>query len=187
MTIVSLRGTHGSGKSTVVKSILDRYTGMPVYEEGQRRPVGYNVKLPCGPLFIVGPYLTACGGCDAIQPYARIWPLVTRAAEKGEHVLFEGALVSNSYGNIGRDSEVYGDEFVFAMLDTPLDECLARIRKRREARGELKPLNPHHCARIYHSVQRTIKTAEQAGRRIVIVPHETAVKSVLKLFGISIR
>src|SRR5690554_107408 len=136
MTIVNIRGTHGSGKSTVVREIIKMYDGTfeSINEKG--RPNNYCVKLPGTKktLYVIGSYETACGGCDGIQPYADIWPRVEKFAALG-HVLFEGALVSSSYGNIGRSSEAYGDQFIFAFMDTPLNTCINRIVERRLARG----------------------------------------------------
>lgn len=179
--IVNIRGTHGSGKSTIVKNILERYEATPILEEGQKKPLGYFMDSCAGMLYVVGPYSTACGGCDAIQPYDRIWPLVTKFAERG-HVIFEGALVSSSYGNIGRDSVVYGDQFVFAFLDTPLEVCLERIRQRRLAKGNTKPLDPKNTTSKYEGIQKSIpKIKTEFGRRVVILDYRKAITQILGL------
>jgi len=182
--IVSLRGTHGSGKSTAVRRFLSRYPG---YESipGKKHPEGYRVTISelSKPLYIVGHYETPCGGCDSIQPYSLIWPRVVSYAEKG-HVLFEGALVSSSYGNIGRASEVYGDEVVFAFMDTPLEKCIERIKKRREQSGKsyTKPFNPANTISKAKNVTRSIEVITKIGRRVVIVNHKKATNIILRLF-----
>lgn len=185
--IVSLRGTHGSGKSTVVTSIMKRYGAEPVPQPGRRKPLGYWVKLPSGELFVVGPYETACGGCDAIQPYADIWPRIQSAADAGKAVLFEGALVSSSYGSIGRSLEPYGERVTYAFLDTPLEVCLERIRQRRAARGNLEPLNPHNTEFKLRSVARSRVTIESLGQRCVTLRYQRAVPDVLALLGVAVR
>lgn len=189
MTIVSLRGTHGSGKSSVVAKILSNFCRSPLPNPDKpKKPWGYYVILPTGTLFVVGSYTTACGGCDAIQPYSDIWPLIEEAADAGHHVLFEGALVSSSYGNIGRSSEKYGDDVVFAFLDTPLATCLERIKTRRAANGNYKPLDPTNTEKKFNSVNKSIgKIKFDFGRRVAIIDHTQAVKQTLKLFGVILR
>lgn len=179
--MVSLRGTHGSGKSTVVKSILDKFSHEAI--SGDKKPNGYSVQIPylSDPLYVVGAYTTACGGCDGIQPYSLIWPRVEDYFSKG-HVLFEGALISSSYGNIGRASEKFGDQVVFAFMDTPLQTCIDRILQRRSARGVDKPFNPKNTISKYNCVLRSIEVTRLNKRRVLIVPHKRAVNSVLGLF-----
>jgi hypothetical protein len=194
--IVNLRGTHGSGKSTVVAKILAKYDHEPLESEQKRsglKTLVYSVMLrprqAAGErLIVIGNYDTACGGCDGIQPYDRIWPLVDRYGTLGYNVLFEGALVSSSYGNIGRASEPYGDNFVFAFMDTPLDVCLLRIKARRLAKGNEKPLDPTNTEFKFHAVAKSrIKMEGELGRRCVTINHLTPVRDTLKLFGIHLR
>lgn len=181
--IISLRGTHGSGKSTVVKTILDRYPSERLGTE--KKPLGYQLSVPGldRPLMIVGGYKTACGGCDGIQPYDLIWPRVQEYATIG-HVLFEGALVSSSYGNIGRASEVYGNDVVFAFMDTPLEVCIQWIKNRRATRGDVREFNPRNCVSKFKTVLRSIEVAKEIGRRVVMINHRKAVPQILGLLQI---
>lgn len=180
--IINIRGTHGSGKSHVVRTIIERYEATVVLNP-KDKPLGYRVDVNwlTQPIWVVGSYANACGGCDGIQPYSDIWPRVERYAGMG-HVLFEGALVSSSYGNIGRDSEKYGDKFVFAFLDTPLEKCLERIRARRAAKGNLKPLDPKNTEVKYNNILASIpKIRDEFKRRVVIIDHRSAVPQILGL------
>ena len=178
--IINLRGTHGSGKSYVAKQIITRFDGVPIGEDKRGNPLGYAMQLDNGKaLYVVGRYDIACGGCDAIQPYSLIWPRVVEFAKLG-HVLFEGALVSSSYGNIGRASEVYGEQFVFAFLNTPMSVCLERIRKRREAKGNLKPLNPKNTQYKFDNIQHSIpKIRNGFHRRVIILDYHKAIPQLL--------
>lgn len=190
--IIRLNGTHGSGKSTVAKRLLRKYPHTKVEEGG--KVVGYRVNLGAKTLHIIGPYETACGGCDAIQPYARIWPMVEAAADDFhvDHVFFEGALVSSSYGNIGRASEVYGDDWVNAFLDTPVEECIRRVNERRAQRGAEPIANTHNIEDKWIGVDRMRQKLERgeiegANQRLAIISHLTPVKDVLALMGIRIN
>ena len=193
--IVSIRGTHGSGKSTIVRKILDKYPHRPLlHNPTDKRPYGYEVTLsPLKRLFVVGPYHTACGGCDAVQPYADIWPMVHAAHAAGMHVLFEGALVSSSYGSIGHTMNAKQEggsaDCTFAFLDTPLSTCLDRIKERRAAKGNFEPLNPLNTATKFENVARTKDQMRKLGSRVRIadIDFHKPVTGVLKLFGVTLR
>lgn len=181
--IINIRGTHGSGKSTIVRHFLTAYSHQEIRPEGSKKIEGYECSSPFGKLFIVGSYATACGGCDAIQPYNLIWPRIVSYATWG-HVLFEGALVSSSYGNIGRASEEYGNRFVFAFLNTPMSVCLERIKQRREAKGNLKPLDPKNTQVKYDNIQKSIpKIRDEFKRRVVILDYRKPIPQLLKLLN----
>lgn len=179
--IINIRGTHGSGKSTVVKTILDRYESDVESSNDKGKPNNYIVSIPWlkRKLYVIGSYVTACGGCDGIQPYTEIWPRIEKFAELG-HVMLEGALVSSSYGNIGRASEIYGDDFVFAFMDTPIEVCIERIRQRRLSKGNDKPLNPANTIKKFEAVERSIRIiTKDKCRNVVMIDHRRAVSQVL--------
>ena len=147
--VINVRGTSGSGKSTIVRGIMAMgATVIPIGED--RKPDGYIVT---GPLFkrstyIVGPYVTACGGCDQIATQDEICDRIRAYAGLGD-VLVEGLLMSHSfarYAALDRELDKQGIHCIWAFLDTPLEVCLDRVRARREERrlatgGEFKELN----------------------------------------------
>jgi hypothetical protein len=181
--IISLRGTNGSGKSTVVRKLMERYNAQPESLDSKGRPMNYVMTLGNGSsLYVVGCYQNACGGCDGIHPFTEIWPRVTRLAALG-HVLFEGLAFTSGYGNIGKDSEVYGDDFVFAFMDTPPEVCIQRVLARREAKGTEKPYSPKNLMSklsAARSSERKIK--EVYGRRVVSINHRAAVQQILGIY-----
>jgi thymidylate kinase len=115
--------------------------------------------------------------------------LVRAAHLTGNHVLFEGALVSSSYGiQIGKASEEFGDDVVFAFLDAPLATCLERIKQRRAAKGNFQPLNPDNTAKKFDSVAKSVaKIRDVHQRRVVMIDHTKPVQAVMKLFGVMLR
>lgn len=191
MTIVRLNGTHGSGKSTTATRVMNKYGFEKVHQDGQKRPIGYMSQLPNGELlFIVGPYETACGGCDAVQPFARIWPLVEFGIERATHVLFEGALLSTTFGHIGTKSEQYGDDFVWAFMDTPMLKCQERVNQRRAVRGAEPLADFVNVNSKWQTIDRLrLKLiAGEVGtigpRKTVLINHQHPAKDVFKLFGV---
>lgn len=204
-TIVNLRGTSGAGKSTVVHTLLSMYQHQVVEHFGVRgnRPLVYELCL-CSPkgtpsehprphLYVVGPYKTQCGGCDAITGYQDVLPpLLTKYARKGD-ILFEGLLISGGYGSVGRAMgrlmTTGGHSTVFALLDTPLELCLERVNARRRARGVEEPVNPKNTEQKYkaaHASQRNI-AAENYGHSCVMINHKRPVRDVLALFGVDLK
>jgi len=183
--IISLRGTNGSGKSYLVKKLMQRYDATPHGEDRRGKPLGYTMMLGNGStLCLVGRYDIACGGCDSIQPYDDIWPRVELMYTLGDHVLFEGALVSSGYGRIGIASEAFGDDFVFTFLDTPLQTCIDNIQKRRESRGKGdKPMTnktKKNVAQKMRAVDLSIINIRQNHkRRILILDHRKAIPQLL--------
>lgn len=134
--LISLRGTNGAGKSTVVRSLFPADFVRPIYGVlGPKLPEAYPLTIPkCKKLlYILGPYTTGTGGCDRIQPYDLIPALITKYAARG-HVLFEGIIVTSVYGQVGALMEKFKKNSVFVFLDTPLEECLRRIEARRGGR-----------------------------------------------------
>lgn len=183
MTVISLRGTNGSGKSYLVQRLMKKFPYRPEGQDERGRPLGYEMDLDDGSkLYLVGRYETACGGCDGIHPYDAIWPRVDRYAQMG-HVLFEGLSVSSGYGRIGRASEKYGDEFIFAFMDTPLQKCIDHVVARRLSKGNDKPFDPKNVVKKYHAVELSIKNIrDNHKRRIFIVNHKKAVQQVLGVY-----
>lgn len=141
--IVKLHGTSGSGKTTVARELMKQADLVrPILNPASRKPEAYEVRwLYKLPLFILGPYTATCGGLDSLSDVNDHIRLLEHYGKIG-HVFYEGLLGSEYYGRIGKVSEAFGDNHIFAFLDTPIEVCLARVQARRLARGNTKPLNP---------------------------------------------
>src|SRR5678815_5091805 len=95
--VVNIRGTSGSGKSTIVRGIMAKgATVIPIGED--RKPDGYIITGPLfkRPVYVVGPYTTACGGCDQITTQDEICDRIRAYSTLGD-VLVEGLLMSHSF------------------------------------------------------------------------------------------
>ena len=179
-----MRGTNGARKSTIVKALLDQSNPKPIFGLlGPRRCEAYEcrVKGVKKPVYVLGPYHVASGGCDQINPYDGILTLIEKYAPKG-HVLFEGVLVSSSYGRVGELMERWGQESVMAFLTTSLEDCLKNVQKRRDARADARPFNPANATSKYHSIVKSREKILAAGKvRVIDLDPDKGVETVIAL------
>jgi hypothetical protein len=147
--LIQLRGTSGSGKSTAVRALMKRYGAHPIFDLlGPRSPEAYRlIGTPFkSRLYVLGPYLAPCGGCDAIGNMETVIKLLRAYSAKGGDVIFEGLLISSMYGSIGQFLEGYGKDALIAFLTTSRERCYQQLRKRQSegrARGN-KSFDRHY-------------------------------------------
>lgn len=102
--IVNIRGTTGSGKSTVVRRIMDGRRCKARYGVlGLRLPEAYEVfdASWAGPVFILGPYTPhPKAGMDWIESIDGSLSLIQKYLRLGS-VVFEGYMISQTYGALG--------------------------------------------------------------------------------------
>lgn len=191
--IIKLHGTSGSGKTTVARGLMAKANAVDkikVDEIDRNRPAAYRLIMPnlMNPIYILGPYETTCGGLDSLSDADdHIW-LLNHFGDQG-HVFYEGLLQSGFYGRIGEASEKWGDDHVFAFLDTPLDTCLDRVKKRRIERGTTTEFNPDNTIDKFNAIIR-LKYRLDNGvkcpkRKTVYIRHINAVGQVMELYDAS--
>lgn len=181
--IVNIRGTNGSGKSTAVKSVMERYdTRTPVQIEGRKQPYYYRLTAPDHrDLIVPGHYNTPCGGCDTITRPEDVFNLVRRFAEEGCDVLFEGIMVMD---DVNRTIEINKTHPILVLsLTTPIDVCLASIQDRRNARGDERPLSDKNTRSRAERVKRNNARLKDSGVEVRSVTRETVVPEALKALG----
>ena len=129
--LVNVRGANGSGKSTTVRYLLDKYGNTDKIEQlGWRKNgpkvVGYRLH---GNLIVAGRYeYYQMGGLDGFK-YAKMWEeLLPGLAKEADHLVFESVIIS---GNVGRARDLANQHpCIFAFMDTPLETCIERIYAR---------------------------------------------------------
>jgi thymidylate kinase len=174
--LINVRGTSGAGKTTVVRALMAQCSHKAIYGVLPRLPEAYELTLPrCDPVFVIGPYLTPCGGCDRIQPFALVPQLIEKYARQG-HVVFEGLLMSTFYGAIGKLMEMWDSVVMF--LDTPLELCIERVEARRRAAGNFRPFNPKLLAQKYATIARQ---KDKFGARAMSVSDSDATATIMRL------
>lgn len=186
--IINIRGTHGSGKSSTVRAFMTLWNCVPALRGGQ--VVGYLVESRPITTFIVGPYETPCGGCDAIKTQDEVCARVRQYAtgRHAMHVIYEGALVSTiwtRYANLHREIT----PSLFAFMSTPLDLCLDRIAKRRAERGDQRPLDPKNTKTKHETIQRHYNLCEEYGLDYGFLDPmaETAAREVAHVLGLTVK
>jgi hypothetical protein len=182
--LISIRGTNGSGKSTIVRTILLDCGQRPIFGLlGPKRPEAYetHIRDVRRPTYTLGPYLTSTGGVDNVQPYDHILTLIEKYAAKG-NVLFEGVIVGSSYGRVGRLLERWGKEAVLAFMATSLEDCIANVKKRRGAREDGREFNPRNLTSKFNQIAKSKIKIEQEGKlRVEELTMATGVARVLEL------
>lgn len=199
--IVKLTGTNGSGKTSAVRSIIEMFPSSPITtlaRRGGARPEDYLVQLPPTPidsnrqLIVLGSYSNACGGCDAIQPYARIVEKLRAYTSdpkfKRASILMEGVMISGR-GSIGDFFDTLSPRswrVVYAVMDTPLELCIERVNKRRLARGVSEPVDTTNMTSKHRSRAVEQKKLAAAGFDSILIDHTKPTKHLLSLFGVNI-
>lgn len=183
--IVNLRGTSGSGKSTIAFAIMAKSlekTAITVPGTRGELIQGYEMRVSEAPYYkklrVVGKYETQCGGCDGINTQNETERRVRTWHGEGYHVLFEGLLISHIYG---RWAQVAKDckPFRFVFLDTPLDVCIERVKQRRLSKGNDKPLNTDNTVQKWKDARRVFDKAKADGLEPVWMNSDTAAEEIL--------
>lgn len=183
--IVNLRGTSGSGKTTIAKELLRLASPGIVFrvDKKRKRPEGYWFNMTLRPLVIMGHYETPCGGCDTIPNYAHLFDMIRRAHDHGNDVFFEGLLVS---GDVKWTTALHRDGYPLQVvgLDVPIELCLESVNLRRRAKNpDAPPLNPKNTIAKHRCIQGAMKKLEAAGIPTEWQPRDRALKRILELLS----
>lgn len=164
--IINVRGTHGAGKTVLVRSVMNLYRKRkPVFIEGRRIPVGYICypHLRKNKLFVVGSYeYPISGGCDNILKTEIMFDAIHKYAAKGYDVLFEGILAQHSTPRIQALHDA-GYATAIVVLDVPFKLSVKGIKHRRKLRGETRPLNLLNATREFRAVINSAERLRDAG------------------------
>lgn len=182
--LVDIRGTNGAGKSYIVRHLLDTYHKKPLFDDNGKI-LGYSLrKKP--KVGIVGRYETECGGCDGIKTAAMIEERIRDFMGRFEHLVFEGITISHTvtrYAGIADDVGI--DNYTFAILDTPLRTCIARVRARRRRKGNTKPFNPNKHMGLSYDYKRVREATRDRliaeGYTVVDLKHRNPIPQVMEL------
>lgn len=180
MKSYNLRGTNGSGKTTVARELLKLAGAVPVLMKG-KKVEAYRGALFEKPIVFLGSYETQCGGCDTI-------PSVARVAELLEHymgaftngvVFFEGLMISHMLGTVGAMQAQLGKQNnILAFLDTPLEVCIKRVEMRRRERADYREFDPRNIVADHPRVASCMRKAVKQKYVVIVVNYDNALEQV---------
>jgi hypothetical protein len=184
--IINIAGTNGSGKSTVVRWLLDQaLEKTPVMQEGRSIPIGYDLVLPKieTVVHVMGAYEVPTGGCDTIKDVRIAFDHLVSQVKEGKHIVYEGAFVMNMQRGPEMVQQLAEHRVYVLLLTTPLAACFQAIAARRAENGEgvfvqRKNIEGHHVrAQNYSSKMR------QAGATVKRVTREEAPKVLWEILS----
>lgn len=177
--ILDIRGTHGSGKTTVIRNLLaDQPCDNEPILDGHSH-LGYRLKRYKAS--ILGKYETACGGCDGIKTAEEVGRRVRLFASEYSHVLLEGILVAHTFQRYSDLANELGN-YTFLFLDTPLETCIQRVQDRRKEAGNSKPLNPKNIVKDWHCIwERRRPQFIEAGHHVIVLDHKDPMPMIYDL------
>ncbi len=148
--IIQIRGTSGSGKTTVMREVMDLMGDWNAkIVEGRKKPLYYRSCSDWPDTVVLGHYEeSACGGCDTIGSAPKVVDLIQEV--KAKVILCEGLLLSEDVKWAKQMEDLH-----VVFLTTSLEECLRRITKRRKDAGNDKPLNPKNTTNRIKVIKRS--------------------------------
>jgi hypothetical protein len=201
--IINIRGSHGSGKSTIVRTVLEKYPSF--YREEirthiRKRPWGYVCQRPCDcvelpgdivclstcasqqpKVFIPGHYETPCGGCDTISAVEDSYNRIKENAVAGRHVLFEGILAQHYALKKFLDLKKWPLKVV--VLSTSLEDCIKSVQERRAASGKGPLERLDAIKKEYRQTELARRNLREAGVEVIDLHRGAALQFVLKELG----
>jgi len=173
--IIKLHGCSGAGKTTVARSLISDSSPVHVITpDGAKNPEAYVCHVDDwggATVAVLGSYQNNCGGMDTVSSAAKAIEMVAHYSRLS-HVFHEGLLQSTYYGEMGKDSERYGDDYIYAFLDTPLLICLERVTRRRDVQGSKNKFNPQNTVDKFNAIERLKIKCTKAGRRVVTIHYD---------------
>jgi hypothetical protein len=184
MYSLQICGTSGSGKTTAMRSILDKANCRPFLKEGNKVRM-YKGELHSPPhmekydpieIMVLGSYETVCGGCDTIPSVKIVADYLYDLSESEDEglLLFEGLMLSHMVGTVGEAQKTAPGHHWRAFLDTPLNVCLDRVLERRKARGMTKPFNPTNTQKDWPRVRQCRENCARQGIPVRDINHRFA-------------
>lgn len=179
--IIYVHGTNGSGKSTLARALIKAaggVTGMN-YLVPNKKACYTHTKAG---VVLVGKYGNACGGVDGVSPYAASIDIAEEQVLLwGRQVFMEG-LITPGVGTCERLADA--GNALFIHLDTPTDQCIKNVLKRRKERGTTKPYDPANLYKKQRSAESWAHRLSHAGLQVERLSWDNAYTRILRAYGL---
>lgn len=184
LTVINIRGTSGSGKTTVVRNILNHGNWQSFKDEKTNKIRGYF--SPDLHWAIVGSYENDCGGCDTIKHQVEVEDLVEKLLDSQYNVVFEGLLISTISQRWIDFSKRLSQKatIVFCYLTTPVEECVNRVKQRRWSKGNMKDFNETNTVERVKAIETTYQKLTAAGCYTYKASQKELTEQLYKWYGI---
>lgn len=163
--LVNIRGTNGSGKSTIPISMKDDPDMYKVIRPYKNKPKKILTVFPNYGWVALGAYDRPTGGCDPFPNKNFIRKVLIYALKKYPeyNILMEGILIATTYSTYAElfkeVQKTYKIQPVIYYLMPPVETCIERIKKRNGGKNFKEELVQDK----YAMMQRGIKKFQQAG------------------------
>lgn len=163
--LVNIRGTNGSGKSTIPISMKDDPDMYIVVRPYQGKPKKILTVFPNYGWVALGSYKRQVGGLDGFPNKAFTEKVLRYALKKypDYNILMEGILAATTYSTYAQMFREIQEEFniqpVVYYLMPPVEVCIDRIKERNGGKTFKEDL----VVAKYGMMQRGIKKFQQAG------------------------
>lgn len=161
-SVYDIRGNHGSGKSTIVRYLLDKWDNKLVLDGVVPYHYVYGINL-----VVLGRYDMKMGGADNVKDIDKISGFVESMLEN-HNVLLEGAVISRTFKrwyNISQSSNCENYRVYYLTLDA--DSCIDRIIEHRKGTNkENQEIKTDNLYKQDKAIAGAINKLENAGIEI---------------------
>lgn len=189
--IIQVRGTSGSGKSTVVRKVMESLgeweNGILSGNEIASTTKGCPLYSTHKGIVVIGHYKTVCGGGDRIKkPDGRSGAVPTLynliCSLQFSYLICESIILSEDTKWTLELAKTNQIRIIF--LTTPVEECISRIKGRREKVGNEKPLNEKNTRNRVATIERArVKLTDQPNVECRWASSEQAPRLILSWLG----
>ncbi len=191
--LLNVRGTSGSGKTTIVRKFMEEYGVEHIpkwgdkkqYLQGKGFPGAAKVVVPGwqSPIYFIGNYSSpGCGGLDTVYSQEDSITLAIKYLQEG-HVICEGLLTSGlGPGGIfcKKGMAEVPSQMRFLFLNTTLEQCIENVNKRRRSMGNMEVFTDEkkHLTKKYLQIQNVIRTMTSLNYPIHMLDFEAGYEQV---------
>lgn len=184
MKILDIRGTNGSGKSSVV-TLLAKGAGRAVSQTPCGMPYTILATEKHGLIAAVGYYNTPCGGADGVSSQQLITDGILELWQEQPQysaLIVEGSIVATVFTRWNELAKGIGDNYWFLFLDTPVDMCISRVLARRAAKGDTRTFDPDKTLKPRdNAIRRVAVKLKEDGRNVLWLDHRDPLEGLVSV------
>lgn len=186
--IINIRGTNGSGKTTIARELISHMTKVKDYTTKNGVFCHIYKTADDVPVALIGKYEGAVtGGVDRVRSVRDCVEAVAEVSKYG-HVVMEGLILSGlqQLTKDIADASMDNADFHAITLNTSKEQCISQTMKRRELAGNDKPFDPSKSLLPKHrAVELAAEKLKTWGIRSTVMSQQDALAESKRLLGLS--